>query len=39
MAWKDTPEATRGVFWLAVSVGIGLLVIVVLVALAQPGVP
>jgi hypothetical protein len=39
MAWKDTPEATRGLFWLAVFAGVGLLVIIVLVALAQPGVP
>jgi hypothetical protein len=39
MAWKDTPEATRGVFWLAMLVGVGLLVIVVLVLLAPPGVP
>jgi hypothetical protein len=39
MAWKDTPEATRGLFWLAVFVGVGLLVVIVLVALAQPGVP
>jgi len=39
MAWKDTPEATRGVFWLAALVGVGLLVIIVLLALAQPGVP
>jgi hypothetical protein len=39
MAWKDTPEPLRGFFWLAMLVGVGLLLIIVLVVVGQPGVP
>jgi hypothetical protein len=39
MAWKDTPEGTRAIFWIAMLVGVGLLLFIALVLVGQPGVP
>jgi hypothetical protein len=39
MAWKDTPEGVRGIFWIAMIVGVGLLGIIAIALFAEPGVP
>jgi hypothetical protein len=39
MAWKDTSEATRGVFWIAMFVGGGLLLVIAVVLLSQAEIP